>query len=304
MIYLEYTYPMKTPRTQAQLQGIAALIGAAFVYAGVGILSKFVGYELPLFYQNWTREVVAAVLLLWAFRFWKPVKPQHRPWIFFRGIAAIVAFLTFFIAINVMPINITYFVFYAGSTIGGFLLGKLLFGERMTTIRWWSFCLAFFGLSLIYGVSIGAQNPLFLGLSFISGIATSFWNTSSKKIVGYHAGQMALMDNTIQLGMYLVISLFLREAWPLTELSFIQGASLGMGACFVVTGLLMVYGFRRLDAQIGSLILLTEILFVIIMGYLFFGEIPSVMATIGGIIIIIAMILPELDWAALRKRTV
>lgn len=49
---------MKPTHTSAQFSGIVALTAAAFVYAGIGILSKFVGYGLPLFYQNWTRSAV------------------------------------------------------------------------------------------------------------------------------------------------------------------------------------------------------------------------------------------------------
>lgn len=297
-----YLKPMTSAQTHTQSQGITALVSAGFVYAGIGILSKFVGYDLPLFYQNWTREVVAVVLLLWAIRFWKPVAPQHRPWLFFRGVAAIVSFLTFFVAINAMPINITYFVFYAGSTIGGFFLGNKLFGEKMTAIRWSSLGLSFFGLSLVYGVSIETQNPVFLLSSFISGISASFWNISSKKIVGYHAAQMSFIDGMIQLIVYFAISVVLREPWPLTQVSLTQGASLAIGACFVITGLLMVYGFRRLDAQIGSLLLLSEALFVIVMGNFFFHEVPSVMAIIGGSVIIVSMILPEVNWKTIQKQ--
>lgn len=295
---------MRPKRTHEQVNGITALVSAAFVYAGVGILSKFVGYSLPLFYQNWTREVVAVVLLLWAIRFWKPVASQHKPWIFFRGVSAIISFLTFFVAINAMPINITYFVFYAGSTIGGFFLGHKLFDEKMTPVRLWSLGLSFLGLSLVYGVSIGTQNPIFLLASFIAGMSASFWNISSKKIVGYHAAQISFMDGMIQLIVYFVISVALRESWPLTQISLTQGASLAIGACFVATGLLMVYGFRRVDAQIGSLLLLSEALFVIVMGYFFFHEIPSPMAMIGGSVIIISMILPEIDWKAIKKRII
>lgn len=293
---------MKSQKTHEQTLGIVSLVSAGFVYAGIGILSKFVGYGLPLFYQNWSRSLVAVIFLLFAIRFWKPVASKHKGWIFFRALSAIIAFLTFFVAINAMPINITYFVFYAGSTIGGFFLGNILFGERITPIRFWSLGLSFFGLSLMYGVHAGDQNPIFIASSLISGITTSFWNISSKKIVGYHAAQLALIDNTIQFVIYLLISTALRESWPLLERSLTQGASLAIGACFVINGLLMVYGFRRLDAQVGSLLLLSEALFVIVMGYFFFHEIPSPMAIFGGSVIILSMILPEIHWKTIQKR--
>ena len=65
------------------------------------------------------------------------------------------------------------------------------------------------------------------------------------------------------------------------------------GVMFLVTGQLMVYGFSNLEAYTGSLIMLSEILFGLIIGFLFYSEIPSTLTLTGGIIIILAMVLPE-----------
>jgi len=57
----------------------------------------------------------------------------------------------------------------------------------------------------------------------------------------------------------------------------------------------MVYGFKRVEAQIGSLILLFDIVIGIILGYLIFKESISFMAMIGGSLILVAIILPNLQ---------
>lgn len=56
----------------------------------------------------------------------------------------------------------------------------------------------------------------------------------------------------------------------------------------------MVYGFKRVEAQIGSLILLFDIIFGIILGYIIFKESISFTALIGGSMILAAIILPNI----------
>lgn len=289
--------------SRTQLRGTANLITAAMLYGLTGIFLKFVGYELPLFYQNWTRYLVAACIFIWTFRQWEKIQKKDYIWIGLRTIAGVCAFLSFTVSINVMQLGITYFIFYGGSTIGGYALGWALFHERLTALRIACLALAIAGLSLVYGIGVSAHGPLYMGLAFISGICTSFWNTASKKITEYPATQLAFLDIALAIPIYIFLSLITKEPWPLTEVSMVQGASLFLGVIIAATGLLMVNGFRKLDAQIGSLIMLTEIIFVIIYGYLFYREIPTIMTTLGGVCIIIAMILPEIPWRTHRNKT-
>lgn len=293
---------MQRTITPTHLKGTVSLLVATVLYASFGLLSRVIGYNLPLYYQNWTRNLFAALLLLWTYRQWKTIKQKDWKWIILRSLAGIAAFQLFFVAVNTMELGLTYFIFYAGSTIGGFALGSLLFKERITPIRLASLCVAALGLIMIYGAQTRAMNPLYLTTALLSGFSTSFWNTITKKITEYDGMQLVFLDCILTVPVYGALSLIYKEAWPLTQVSIAQGASLLMGALFAVTGLLIIYGFRRLDAQVGSLILLSEILFAIIYGYFFYQEIPSGFAAFGGILILMAILLPEINWIAVRQR--
>ncbi len=286
---------------RGQLEGTLYLVTATMLYGLVGVFLKFIGYQLPLFYQNWTRYIVAAILILLTIRQWEAIKKHDYPWIGLRTFAGVCAFILFTVSVNVMQIGMTYFIFYGGSTIGGYIIGWLLFHERPTTLRIACLGLAFAGLGLVYGVGAQAHGPLYMMLAFLSGISTSFWNTASKKITEYPATQLAFVDVALAVPIYFVLSAATHETWPITDVSTVQGASLILGVIIAATGILMVHGFRKLDAQIGSLIMLTEIVFVIIYGYLFYREIPTVLTTIGGLLIVIAMILPEITWKQPKK---
>lgn len=286
---------------RSQIEGTLYLVTATMLYGLVGVFLKFIGYQLPLFYQNWTRYIVAALLILVTIRRWETIKKRDYLWIGLRTLAGISAFVLFTVSVNVMQIGMTYFIFYGGSTIGGYILGWFLFHERPTTLRIACLGLAIIGLSLVYGVGAQAHGPLYMMLAFLSGICTSFWNTASKKITEYPATQLAFVDVALAVPVYFILSAITREAWPITDMSTVQGASLLLGVIIAATGILMVHGFRKLDAQIGSLIMLTEIVFVIIYGYIFYHEVPTMLTTIGGLLIVIAMILPEITWRQSKK---
>lgn len=293
---------MKLADIPIPIQGAVTLVLAAMLYGMFGIISRIVGYNLPLFYQSFMRVCIASALLVWTYKSWIRLPIRDWGWVLLRAIAGLIAFLLFFIAVNAMEVNITYFIFYGGSTIGGFLLGAFLFREQTTSLRIFSLGLAGLGLALVYNVSGSSQTSLFALLAFISGVCTATWNATSKKVARYPTAQLAFLDNALSLPVHMGISLYLHEPWPLFELSLAQGANVLLGILFVVTGILMVYGFRRLDVQIGSLVMLSEILFAIAFGFLFYHELPALRAIFGGMLILIAMILPELNWKTMRTK--
>lgn len=293
---------MKRTITQNHLSGMTSLIGATFLYATIGFLSKYIGYSLPLFYQSWTKYLLASLLMLWSYKSWKPVAKSSRLWITLRMLAGSASFLLFFVTVNVLPVSLSYFIFYGGMTVAGFVLGALMFGEKTTLLRWCSLGLALIGLLFVYGVGVSLHGPLFVFLAFLSGVSSSFWGISSKKITEYPATQLTFLDNALAVPLFMAISFFLGERWPLAEVSLAQGASLLTGVIFIVTALLVIHGFRKLDAQLGSLVMLSEIVFVLLFDAVLFKTTPSLPAIIGGILIITAMVLPELNWSAVAER--
>lgn len=83
-----------------------------------------------------------------------------------------------------------------------------------------------------------------------------------------------------------VVPFALNTAWITTIL---------MGLMFLITAFLVVYGFKKVSAQAGIIILLFEIVAGIMFGFLFFHEIPSVQSIIGGILISAAILLRSTD---------
>lgn len=289
---------LKGMKRSEETKGIFSLIAATFVYGFFGVLTRTVGFEIPVFYASALRAVVSLLILavpLFGRKLWKPVKRADWPWFFLRSVGGFFGFIGSYVSFYYIPLGTAYFIFYGGSTVAGYFFGRLLFAEKLTRIKILSLIFALAGLLLIYAQSIGGGNLLYMALAFIGGVGTGTWNTFSKKISGHYSDvQLNFTDFSFNFLFMFVLSIGFREPWVAPAFNLVWLANALFVVMFLATGQLMVYGFKRLDAQIGSLIMLTEVLFGILLGYLFYREIPSAWAFVGGALIITAIVLPEI----------
>lgn len=285
-------------KSKTPLKGAAYLITATFIYGLFGPLARTVGLSIPIFYQNATRGLVAAIILtviVTAQHAWKPLKKRDFGIIFIRAIASAVAFLSYFYTIIKIPFGTSYFLFYAGSILFGYIFGHIWFSEHLTKLKIICLTFAMIGLLLVYQVNASIVSPFYFALAIVSGATTGLWDIISKKISGtYAASFITWWDEILTVGMYVVASALAGEHWTVPALTVPWAASLGIGVCFVATGICVINGFKYIEAQIGSIIMLAEILFAIFFGWLIYRETISLLTAIGGALIVTAIILPEI----------
>lgn len=280
-------------------KGITSLITVAFLYSFWGVLSRIIGFSLPLYYQTALRAVVAVmitIIILSLSKQWKEIPKRDYLWITFRAIFGIIAIVSYFIALNFLQIGLVYLIFFAGFTIGGYMMGKILFREKITQVRIVSLLLSLIGLYLIYSFSIGKNQIFYVLISLISGMTSAVWSTLAKKITQTISSyQLTFWDNVIGALITFIASLILSEKWIVPAVNIVWGVVLLWGFFYVITAQLIIYGFRRLDAQIGSLIMLAEVPFSILVGFMIYQEVMQKSSLIGGLLIMIAIVLPIIN---------
>jgi len=280
------------------IQGITSVLLAATIYGFLGVLSRLIGFDLPVFYQQIVRYFFTLIILvpiIWHIKSWKPIRKKDWKWILLRGISGLVSFLGIYVAFLYTDFSTVYFVSYSSATIGGYLLGKILFQEKFTPIRLLSLLMALLGLYLVYPTSTGQNEGLFILILLIAGFATAGWTVISRKVAEcYSTLQTVILDYLIGFTVLLGLSLATQEKWIAPSF---HTAWFYLGLLLVIqiaTNFLIVYGFQRVDAYIGSLILLFDIVVGIILGAIFFSEYPSSMAVMGGGMIMVAMAFPHI----------
>ncbi|MFA6518990.1 MAG: DMT family transporter [Candidatus Shapirobacteria bacterium] len=279
--------------------GIISLFSVGAMYGMYGIYSRMIGDAFGNFNQNWLRNLVVAliaglIILLGRFKL-KPLLKKDIKWIVVWFLSGSWVTVLTFIAFNHLKIGTVYLIIYSAMITSGYLSGKIFFKEKMNLVKTISLLFALGGLVIIYRFSIAKDEMIYAGMVLISGLMTGVWNTISKKFSdNYPNMQMVLMDAVASVIGALVGAILFREVLPanidpvswmwLLIYAFTQVANVG----------LVVYGFKNLEAQIGSIILPVEIIFATIFAFIFFKEYPTLSAYIGGAMVVVAAIIPSL----------
>ena len=287
------------------LSSALALLTAALLYSSFGVLTRIIGFDLPIFFASFTRNLIGTAILLlplFIFKRFKPVNKADWLWLTLRTGGGILGFLGSYYAFYYLPIGTAYFIFYGGSTIMGFLLGRLFFAEKIELLEGLALSLSIGGLMMIYSLgSIDWQLINYVFLALLGGVGTAVWNVFSKKVSGnYSATQLNGLDFALFTILTLVVSLLKQEQWLRPEFNTTWLANLLFALIFVCTGQLVIHGFKYLDSQKGSLIMLLEIVFGVIVGLLAYQEALGLGAIAGGTLILVGAALPNLP--VLRKQ--
>lgn len=276
--------------------GLLSLLFSAFLYGFYGILTRIVAFNIPLFFGSFFRNSLSSLILLSIIlltRKWKPIHHNDVINILVRSGLGFVGFLGAFIPLIYLPIGTFYFINYAGVVIGAYIVGLLFMKEQITKIKMISLIISLFGLSLIYSFSLQSYQIPYTILAFLGGIGTACWNIFTKKTSHtYSALQLNFIDFVLFSVIGLFFSIVFKEQWVMPQFSFPWLANYGFILMFLITGQLIIIGFKYIDSQKGSLILLCEIVFGIMFAYLFFKESTSLFAILGGLCIIFSIVFP------------
>lgn len=295
---------MSQANTQQPILGAVSLVVATFFWSSFAVLVRMIGFDLPVFFAAWSRNMLGGLLILIPLillKQFKSVRKQDLKWLFGRSLAGVFGFTGSFYGFYYLPVGTAYFLHFGSATVMAFILGKLLFQEQLTRIKILSLVLAGLGVALVYGVTINPSQSLWIWMTLGSGIGSALWSVLPKKIsTTYSHWQINGLDFLIFSLLTLMISYFNQDAWSLPALTMPWLANLLFLAMAVITGQLVIVGFKHLDAQRGSLIMLLEIVFGLLLGVVVFREQLSSFAWLGGALIVAAAALPEL--VELRKQ--
>lgn len=282
----------------AQLKGAFFILVSAFFYASYGIWSRLMGSAFGEFTQAWTRGLFLLTLILAAnlkFRFFKRFKRRDLPWFIAIALAGGINQAPYYYGFQHLEIGTATLLFYASLVIGGYLLGKFCLNEVIDRPKLFSLVISILGMSLIYRFSLQPNQILAAGLTCLAGILGSATVVLTKKLSGqFHELQIMIGYFSAQIIINGPLSQISQEVIPSINLIAPWLAQLGYAASMLLANFAAIEGFKHLEGSIGSLIGMAEILFGIVFGWLFFGEILTNSTFIGAGLIILAAAYPSL----------
>ncbi len=278
--------------------GIMSLLSAAFIYSFFGILTRIIGFAIPVFFAGIVRNVLGCIFLGAIVLFgkkWISVSRKDLFIIALRSLCGLVGFIGSYYSFYYLPIGTAYFIFYGVVAVAGFIVGSIFFKEKVTSAKIAALLLAVIGLAIMYVQRMQTGSIFYMIFAAVSGVGTALWNSVSKFVSDKYSGvQLNFLDYVFSLILFTSVSLILKEQWVFSMPLPIWLANLLFVFMFISTGQLMIYGFKHLESQVASIIMLSEVVFGVVLAYFFYHEVLSVSTILGGCIIFVGFILPEL----------
>lgn len=276
--------------------GVISLILAAFFFSTFGVFTRYISTSAGVFFQLSFRVLIMSLIFLFIGIFSKSLKKinhQDLPLFVFRGLLIIADFACFYFAVNNLPLGIALFLFYAASTIANFIIGYFIYHETITKTKISCLLLAFIGIFLIYSGNFGEIKIIFSLFAVISGTCFGLNMSTSKKLTNnYSIGQVNLIAYLTASIIGILLLFISRESVNLFISPSIYLALFGFTIVGVLAFYLTLYGYRLIEAQKASLILLSELVFVVLIGFVVYHEVPNFHTILGGLFIITALALP------------
>jgi drug/metabolite transporter (DMT)-like permease len=288
-------------------KGIYLVLLSSLMFGSYGIWSRLMGDFFDPFYQGWTRGLII-FLILTPFLLWKkqiiPIAKKDWKWLTVYMCFTSLTQAPLYYAFNHMDISTATVLFFATMLLTTYVFGMGLFKEKMTKIKLFAFIIACIGLFVTFSFSVIAF-PLFAAsMAVLNGIASGGEISSSKKLTGnYSAMYVTWISWLVVLITNLPASIALGEIQHLPSFSIQWLYQLGYVGAGIIGFWAVIEGFKYVEASIGGLIGLLEVVFSIFFGLMLFNEGLTIRNSIGALLVIVAAALPHIAELRLLKKT-
>lgn len=285
---------------KTRTKGIIFLLGSAFLYSIMPVLIRLLGAgHVPPMSQVFLRYIFAFISALLYFLVTKSklsVRSKDIPFLLFVGIFGYALTNLFFTyGIIYTEISNGLFIFYCFSIITP-ILGYLFLKEKSNKYNAIAILLTLIALVLLFHPNSVTTWKIGGGFALLSAFGQSVYLISRKKLPQY-SSQLLLLGSTC------IGVLVLGVLADVFEHSFYTSSGIGslstnswivtvlFGIDNFLAWLLMSKGFQYIKSALGSILLLSELLFATLFAFIFFHEIPSTFTVVGGLLIIASSIL-------------
>lgn len=285
-------------------KGALYIVLAVLMYGLYAVFTRFIYDYFGAFTQNYLRAILIAlfftIYILFNKKKWRVIVKEDLKWLLVWTLSGSTTVVLAFVAFNNLPISTAYFIFYSTMIITGYVVGGILFKEKMNIAKAISILLLIVGLLSIYTLQFDISLITYVFIALLLGLLVGFWNTTSKKLSNKYSTIQLTLIGAVVTGLISILgALVLEEPIPAIN----NGGWLWI-IVFAITEILatffVILGFKNLEAQIASTIMPLEIVFATFFGVIFFREYLNLTTIIGGILILTGAMLPSI-WELKKK---
>jgi len=269
-----------------RLAGIALMCAALFCFSCLDATAKWVNRSVDPLLTVWARYMSAAVLTAIFLNSWtRPgiLRTRRLPLQLIRSLLLFTSTLCNFIALNYLQLVETLSIAFSTPLLVAFLAGPIL-GERVGLHRLAAIGIGFVGILVITRPGLGAMHPAAL-LSLAGTVAYAFYGITTRMLASTDSTATTTLYSSLA-GIVLMTPL-IPWFWT-TPPSPLTGVLLMMTGVFGAFGhWLLILAHARAPAAILSPFIYSQIIWMLVLGYVLFGDWPDPW-TFGGASIVIA----------------
>ncbi|MFN3655992.1 MAG: DMT family transporter [Pseudolabrys sp.] len=269
------TSPIELARQRRQrLAGIGLMCAAVGLFAVLDTTAKYLSVSMAVLQIVWARYTGAFVLTLFV------SNPITHPALLYtrnlklqvvRAVLLVASTLLNFLALRFMQLDEVLSIIFTFPFIVAIASGPLL-GERLGWRRWSAICFGFAGVLVITRPGFGAVHPAAL-LSLAATTCYGIYAVITRIVSRVDSNQTSLFyNNAIGALIMLPVIPFVWQAptdW-LTALLLLATGVLGSLGHFC-----LIAGHRIAPASVLAPFIYTQLIWVVILGYLIFAHVPN-----------------------------
>ncbi len=266
-------------------KGIVYILIATLSFAIMNVMAKDIS-NLPALQIVFFRSF-GTFIFIFPYMLYKKVSIiGHQPkFLLLRGIVGVISLATFFLAIQRIPLGSALSIRYLGPIFGAMLAAYFL-KEKINRGQWISFAIAFSGVIILKGfdlridfISLGLAitSAVFVGMVFVL-----------VRYLGAREHYLTIINYFMVVSLLVGLCSFPIWQMPIgTEWLSVAG----IGVFGLIGQIFMTQAFQMEETSVLAPFKYMEIIYALIMGFLFFGETYQFLAFIGILLIISGMLL-------------
>lgn len=274
------TPPLSPAR--AALMGIALTVTACALFALLDSGTKFVGQALPMVLVVWLRFMAQALVtsaLVLPYHGWQALRTAHPRFQVSRALSGVMTSVFGFFCIQNMPLANFTAVWSAGPLLI-VVASALLFGEKVSKGRW---ALLVVGLMAVITIVRPERDESSLGWAALAPVGLLLCGTTYQLL----GSRLSRLDAPHTTQLYttwlpvLVTAPLIPWIWQSITDWHIWAAIAMMGICSGTGHLLLLNAYRHALPSVVSPFLYSQIGFAMLMGWLFFAQVPDGVSLLG-----------------------
>ena len=277
--------PARTARPGGRLIGIALMCAALLCFSCLDATAKWVNRSVDPLMTVWFRYVSALCLTFLAINPWtRPgaVVTRRLPLQLARSGLLFVSTICNFIALQYLQLVETLSIMFSTPLMVAVIAGPIL-GERIGPRRLVAVAVGFVGVLVIARPGLGTMPPAAL-LSLTGAVAYAFYGITTRMLAPTDSSATTTLYSTVA-GIALMTPV-LPWIWS-TPPSPLTWVLLVMTGVFAAVGhWLLVLAYARAPAVTLSPFIYSQIVWMLVLGYILFGDLPDPWTLVGSGIVI------------------